>query len=456
MKNIEHYLNILSSIIWGPVMLIVLVGAGIYLTVGLRAIPWLRLGFSIRLLWRSRLPETGVAGEIPPFHALMTALSATVGSGNVAGVATAICLGGPGAVFWMWMTALFGMATKYSEAVLAVQFREVDELGRHVGGPMYYIQNGLGPAWKWLALLFSLFGTLAAFGIGNTVQANTVANAVKSTFLVPLWGSGLVMALLTGAVIIGGIRRLGAVAAKLVPFMALTYISGALIVILVNIEEVPGALATIIRDAFTGTAATGGFTGASVLMAVRFGMARGVFSNEAGLGSAPIAHAAAKTNDPVRQGLIATLGTFIDTIMICTMTALVIVLTGSWTTGKTGAALATHAFDSGLDQGGGAIVALGLMVFAFTTLLGWSYYGERCAEYLFGVGAIQPFRILWIILIPIGAVGDLGWIWLIADILNGLMALPNLIALLALSPVIFRITYDHPVFRKGLLISKYK
>jgi AGCS family alanine or glycine:cation symporter len=454
MKNIEHVLNVLSGIIWGPVMLVLLVGVGMYLTAGLRAIPWRRLGYSVRLLWRSRVPEPGVAGEIPPFHALMTALSATVGSGNVAGVATAIYLGGPGAVFWMWMTALFGMATKYSEAVLAVRFREVDELGRHVGGPMYYIRNGLGPSWHWLAILFSLFGTLAAFGIGNTVQANTVAIAVESSFHVPPWGSGLIMALLTGAVIIGGIRRLGSVAAALVPFMALAYMSGALFVILGNIEEVPAAFGTIFHNAFSGTAATGGFAGASVLMAIRFGVARGVFSNEAGLGSAPIAHAAAKTNDPVRQGLIAMLGTFIDTILVCTMTALVIVLTGSWTTGKTGAALATHAFDSGLPQVGGVVVTLGLMVFAFTTLLGWSYYGERCAEYLLGVRAIQPFRMVWVILIPIGAMGDLGWVWLVADILNGLMAVPNLIALLALSPIIFQVTRDHAVFRQASLFMK--
>ena len=434
--------------------MVLLVGVGMYLTAGLRAIPWRRLGYSVRLLWRSRIPEQGVGGEIPPFHALMTALSATVGSGNVAGVATAIYLGGPGAVFWMWMTALFGMATKYSEAVLAVRYREVDELGRHVGGPMYYIRNGLGPSWHWLAFLFSLFGTLAAFGIGNTVQANTVANAVESSFQVPTWGSGLLMAFLTGTVIIGGIRRLGSVAARLVPFMALAYMGGALIVIVGNIEEVPAALWTIMHHAFTGTAATGGFAGASVLMAIRFGVARGVFSNEAGLGSAPIAHAAAKTNDPVRQGLIAMLGTFIDTILICTMTALVIVLTGSWTTGKTGAALATHAFDLGLHQGGGVVVTLGLIVFAFTTLLGWSYYGERCAEYLFGVRAILLFRIVWVILIPIGAMGDLGWIWLVADILNGLMAVPNLIALIALSPIIFQVTRAHAVFGKASFFTK--
>ena len=448
MEQLEQFLNTLSGIIWGPFMLMLLVGVGIYLTIGLRAIPWRKLGYSFQLLWRGRVPEKGAAGEIPPFHALMTALSATVGSGNVAGVATAIYLGGPGAVFWMWMTALFGMATKYSEAVLAVRFREVDELGRHVGGPMYYIRNGLGPKWQWLAILFSLFGMVAAFGIGNTVQSNTVANAVESSFSVPPWAAGLVMALLTGAVIIGGIRRLGSVAATLVPFMALAYIGGALIIILANIEQVPAAFTTIISHAFTGTAATGGFAGATVLMAIRFGVARGVFSNEAGLGSAPIAHAAAKTNDPMGQGLIAMLGTFIDTIVVCTMTALVIVTTGAWTSGHTGAALATHAFDTGLPQIGGVVVTLALIVFAFTTLLGWSYYGERCAEYAFGVRAIHPYRVLWVIAIPIGAIGNLGSVWMIADILNGLMAVPNLIALVALSPIIFQITRTHPAISR--------
>ena len=449
MKHFEPLLQDLSDIIGGPLMLLLLVGVGIYLTVGIRALPWRRLGYSVTLLWNSRVSEPGVAGEIPPFHALMTALSATVGSGNVAGVATAIYLGGPGAVFWMWMTALFGMATKYSEAVLAVRYREIDELGRHVGGPMYYIRNGLGPRWHWLAGLFSLFGALAAFGIGNTVQANTVANAIETSYTVPPWVTGLLMALLTGAVIIGGIRRLGSVAAKLVPFMALAYLCGALIVIMMNFQQVPAALEMIISDAFTGTAASGGFAGASVLMAMRFGVTRGVFSNEAGLGSAPIAHAAAKTNDPVRQGLIAMLGTFVDTMVVCTMTALVIVITGSWMSGKTGAALATHAFDSTFHQMGGAIVALALMVFAFTTLLGWSYYGERCIAYLLGVRAIPAFRFLWVLVIPIGAMSDLGWVWLVAEILNGLMAIPNLVALAVLSPVIFTITREH-----GLLAQK--
>jgi AGCS family alanine or glycine:cation symporter len=450
METLKNFLNATSGIIWGPIMLTLLVGVGIYLTVGLRAITWRRLTFSLRLLWKSRSSVQGAKGDITPFQALMTALSATVGSGNIAGVGTAIYLGGPGAVFWMWVTALFGMASKYGEAVLAVHFREIDDLGNHVGGPMYYIQNGLGFHWRWLAVLFSIFGALAAFGIGNTVQANTVATAVESSLHLPVWVSGLVMALFTGAVIIGGVRRLGAVAATLVPFMAISYIAGALLIILVNLEQVPTALGTIIHHAFTGTAAAGGFAGATVLMAIHFGVARGLFSNEAGLGSAPIAHAAAKTNDPVHQGLIAMLGTFIDTIVVCTMTALVIILTGSWTSGQTGVALTSDAFNTGLAQGGGVVVTLALILFAFTTLLGWSYYGERCTEYLFGVRAIQPFRILWVIAIPIGAMGNLGVVWTIADILNGLMAIPNLIALLALSPIIFHLTRQHPIMKRLL------
>ena len=447
MQNVENSLNVVSAIIWGPIMLSLLVGVGIYLTIGLRALMWRRLAQGFRLLWQGRSPDIGQKGDITPFQALMTELAATLGTGNIAGVATAIFLGGPGAVFWMWVTALVGMATKYGEALLAVRYREVDELGNHVGGPMYYIRNGLGPRWRWLGGLFALFGTVAAFGIGNTVQANTVAQAVESAVRVPAWATGMVMAALTAAVIIGGIRRLGQVAEKLVPFMALVYLGGSFLIIGSHIGKVPGALVLIVTDAFTGSAATGGFAGATVLMAARYGVARGLFSNEAGLGSAPIAHAAAKTNDPVRQGMIASLSTFIDTIVVCTMTALVIVLTGAWTSGKTGAALSASAFDVGLFGVGRFVVMFALIVFAFSTLLGWSYYGERCAEYLFGVRAVLPYRIVWITLIPIGAVSKLGVIWLAADIMNGLMAIPNLIALLALSPVVFRMTREHPLTR---------
>lgn len=439
-------LNQVSSFVWGPAMLILLVGTGIFLTVGTAFIPLRKIGYGLRMLWAGRKPSAE-EGDISPFNALMTALAATVGTGNIAGVATAIALGGPGAVFWMWMTALVGMATKYAEAVLAVRYREVDSRGRYQGGPMYYIKNGLGEKWKWLAFLFAAFGTVAAFGIGNTIQANSVAQAVATNFDIPTWVSGGILAIFTALVLIGGVKRIGTVAGKLVPFMALAYVTGALVIIFMQFDQVPAAIGLIIGDAFTGTAATGGFAGASVMMAIRFGVARGVFSNEAGLGTAPIAHAAAKTNDPVRQGVIGMLGTFIDTIIICTMTALVIVLSAGWTqmdpaTGKqiTGAALTSLAFGQALPGIGNYVVTIGIMLFAYTTLLGWSFYGERCAEYIFGVKSITPYRVLWIISIPIGATAELNPLWLLADIMNGLMAIPNLIALLLLSPVVFKIT----------------
>lgn len=441
MQSLDSALKTISGVIWGPITLVLLLGVGVYLTVGLKFIAWRKLGSAFALLWRGRLGEGD--GDITPFQALMTALSATIGTGNIAGVATAIALGGPGAVFWMWLTALFGMATKYGEAVLAVRYREVDELGNYVGGPMYYIRNGLGRHWRWLGFLFALFGMTAAFGIGNMVQANSVADVVHTLFDFPVWVTGLVIAMLAGAVILGGIRRIAEVAAKLVPLMALAYIAGALTVIGLYVEQVPAAFRLIATHAFTGTAAAGGFVGSTLWAAIRFGVARGIFSNEAGLGSAPIAHAAAKTHDPVRQGMIGMLGTFIDTLVICTMTALVIVLTGVWRQGETGAALSALAFEQGLPGWGGYIVSFGLMLFAFTTILGWSYYGEKCAEYVFGVRIILFYRLLWIMAVPLGAMGKLGLIWLLADVMNGLMALPNLIALLLLSPVLFALTRDY-------------
>jgi len=373
----------------------------------------------------------------------MTSLSATIGTGNIAGVATAIALGGPGAVFWMWMTALFGMATKYAEAVLAVKYRETDEQGRHVGGPMYYIKNGLGAKWSWLAIIFAILGAIAAFGIGNMVQANSVADAVEAQFNIPVWVTGLALTILTAIVVLGGLKRIAIVASNLVPTMAIAYILGALFVIISHWQQVPEALLLIVTSAFTKTAATGGFAGAAVWAAIRFGVARGVFSNEAGLGSAPIAHAAAKTDSPVQQGMVAMLGTFIDTLIICTMTALVIILTGAWSSGETGAALSALAFNNAIPGVGGYIVVFGLVVFAFTTILGWSYYGERCAEFLFGVKIIWPYRVLWLCAIPVGAMGKLGVIWLLADVMNGLMAIPNLIALGLLSPVIFKATKQY-------------
>ncbi len=419
-------------------MLVMLFGVGLYLTFGLHAMPWRKLGAACKLLWRGRSVDKDIEGDISPFQALMTALSGAIGTGNIAGVATAIYLGGPGAVFWMWITALIGMATNFTEAYLAVRFREQDELGNYVGGPMYYIRNGLGPRWHWLGIVFALFAMFAAFGIGNTVQANSVADAAYTSFGIPAWLTGIVLALLTGAVIIGGIKRIGEVAGKLVPFMAIAYVLGAIGVIITLIDQVPATLALIVNDAFTGTAAAGGFAGASVWAALRFGIARGIFSNEAGLGSTPIAHAAARTNDPFKQGMVAMLGTFIDTIIVCTMTALVILMTGVWTSGETGASLSALAFHTGLPGPGDWIVTLGLILFAFTTLLAWSYYGERCAEFLFGVRVIFAYRLLWIGVIVIGAIGNLTVIWLLADVMNGLMAIPNLLALALLSPLVFR------------------
>ncbi len=440
MEIIHSILSQLSSFIWGPVMLALLLGVGIYLTIGLKLVPWLKIGHGFSLLLSGKADKD--QGEISPFQALMTALSATIGTGNIAGVATAIFLGGPGAVFWMWITALFGMATKYGEAVLAVKYREVDAEGRRVGGPMYYIKNGLGENWKWLGFLFALFGTVAAFGIGNMVQSNSVSDALHSNFGLSPTITGIVLALLVGLVILGGIKRIGDVAGKLVPIMAIAYVLGSLIIIFANFMHVGEALKLIVTSAFSSTAATGGFAGAAVWAAIRFGVARGVFSNEAGLGSAPIAHAAAQTNDPVRQGMIGMLGTFIDTLIVCTMTALVILLTGAWTSGETGASLSTLAYGQGI-AGGNYIVTFGLVVFAFTTLLGWSYYGERCAEFIFGVRVIIPYRILWVIAILTGALIKLELVWLLADVMNGFMAVPNLIALALLSPIIFRITQKY-------------
>lgn len=439
--SVSGLIGQLNEIVWGPAMLVLILGTGLYLMLGLGAMPLHRIGYGFRMLWRGRKSEA--EGDITPFNALMTSLSATVGTGNIAGVAAAIAIGGPGALFWMWCTALVGMATKYAEAVLAVRYRETDEQGNHIGGPMFYIKNGLKSHWAWLGTAFAIFGALAGFGIGNTVQANSVANALHSTFAIAPLATGIVMAVLVALVLIGGIRRIATVAGKLVPFMAISYILAGVVVLALNATAIPEAIALIVKHAFTPTAATGGFAGATVWAAIRFGVARGIFSNEAGLGSAPIAHAAAKTDSPVRQGTIAMLGTFIDTLVLCSITGLVIVVTGAWSSGETGAALSSSAFELALPGVGSYVVSLGLVLFAFTTLLGWSFYGEKCVEYLFGVRSIVPFRVLWIIAVPIGATAELDFIWLVADTLNALMALPNLLALLLLSPVVFKLTRDY-------------
>ncbi len=443
METISNLIEALNGLVWGKYMLVLILGTGLYLMVGLKAMPLRQLKYGFRMLWKGRQGKG--EGDVTPFNALMTSLAATIGTGNIAGVATAIFIGGPGALFWMWCTALLGMATKYAEAVCAVHYREVDEQGNHVGGPMYYIKNGLSRSWAWLGSAFAIFGALAGFGIGNMVQANSVAAALNSGvtgFGLPHWITGLVMAVLVALVLVGGIRRIAEVAGKLVPFMAAAYLCAGLIILTLNVTEIPAVLVLIVTDAFTPTAATGGFAGASIMLAIQMGVARGIFSNEAGLGSAPIAHAAAATDSPVRQGTVAMLGTFIDTIIICSITGLVIVISGAWTSGETGAVLSSVAFEQALPGFGGYVVTLGLSVFAFTTLLGWSFYGEKCVEYLFGVKSITPFRVLWIIAIPIGATVKLSFVWLVADTLNGLMALPNLLALLLLSPVVFSLTRE--------------
>lgn len=439
MSTFKTWLDSANAIAWGEPMLVLILGTGLFLTIGLRGMPLSKVGLAFRLMMRGR--RGAGAGDVSPFNALMTSLSATIGTGNIAGVATAIALGGPGALFWMWCTALVGMATKYGEAVCAVHFRVRDEQGAYSGGPMYYIRGGLKPHWHWLGFAFALFGALAGFGIGNMVQANSVVHALDSVFALPSWLSAAVMTVLVALVILGGVKRIGTVSGALVPLMSLGYLLAGLIIVLLNITEVPAALALIVKSAFTSTAAEGGFAGATVWLAIRYGVARGVFSNEAGLGSAAIAHAAAQTDNPVRQGVIAMLGSFIDTIIVCSVTGLAIVLTGVWTSGASGPALSVQAFDAALP-GGNLIVAVSLALFAFTTILGWSYYSERCVVYLLGTRALLPFRLLWVAAVPIGAQMELTVVWSLADLLNALMAIPNLIALLLLSPLIFRLTRE--------------
>jgi AGCS family alanine or glycine:cation symporter len=436
----EHVIDTVNTVVWGPVMLILLLGTGVFLSIGLRGITITRIPYAFGQLLKGR--KGSGEGEISPFNALMTALSSTVGTGNIAGVATAIGIGGPGALFWMWCTALVGMATKYAEAVLAVNYRETDAAGKKVGGPMYYIKNGLGKRWRPLAFLFALFGSLAGFGLANTVQSNTVSQVLLNNFDIPTMLSGLVMALMVALVLLGGIVRIAKVAGKLVPLMTMIYLLATFIILVMHLSEIPAALALIVDSAFNGTAATGGFAGATVMLALRMGVSRGIFSNESGLGSAPIAHAAAETNSPVRQGTIAMLGTFIDTLIICTMTGLVLIVSGVWTSDLQGAAMTLMVFDSTLPFGGN-ILSLCIALFAFTTMLGWSYYGERCAQFLLGPKVVLPFRILWVIGVFVGTQMSLGLVWKMSDALNGMMAIPNLLALLLLSPVVFKLTKQY-------------
>lgn len=439
-SQIEALVGSIGAFAWGPPMLIFLVGTGFYLTIALKGVQFSKLGYSLWLALVKRKEETAEPGDITHFQALMTALSATVGTGNIAGVATAIAAGGPGALFWMWITGLVGMATKYSEAVLAVKYRTTDEAGTMSGGPMYYIANGLG--WKWLGFTFAVFASIAAFGIGNMVQSNSVADAVHATFHVPMYVTGLVLMVLTALVILGGIKSIGKVTGTVVPVMIIFYVAGALLVLVLNIGAIPKAIALVFQEAFTPTAASGGFAGAGVMLAIRMGVARGIFSNESGLGSAPIAAAAAQTKHPVAQALVSMTQTFIDTIIVCTMTGLVLILTGAWDSGKTGAELTTLAFQSGF-AGGKYIVTIGLMLFAYSTILGWCYYGEKSIEYIFGDKAVKPYRYAFIIFVGVGAVAKLDFVWSLSDTFNGLMAIPNLIGLVALSPVIVKETRNY-------------
>lgn len=440
--QLEHILIIIRDFIWGPPLIILLVGTGLWLTIALRGIQFTRLGYALWLALVKRKEEGDQPGDITHFQALMTALSATVGTGNIAGVATAIAAGGPGALFWMWITGLVGMATKYAEAVLAVKYRVVDEEQTMSGGPMYYISRGLG--WKWLGVLFAIFASVAAFGIGNMVQSNSVAHAVTESFGIPSYLTGLVLMGATAMVILGGIRSIGKVTGILVPFMIVFYVGGALAIILLNLGNLPAAFRLIFEQAFKPTAAAGGFLGASLMMTIRAGVSRGVFSNESGLGSAPIAAAAAQTRHPVAQALVSMTQTFIDTIIVCTMTGLVLILTGTWNSGKDGAGLTSYAFGQGLPgEWGHLIVAIGLILFAYSTILGWSYYGEKSIEFLLGARAIRPYRWVFVCFVGLGAVANLNLVWTLADIFNGLMAFPNLVGLLALSGILVRETRQY-------------
>lgn len=428
-------LEAVAAWVWGPPLVLLLVGTGVYLTVRLRLLQIRLLPHALYLALVVRREPEDRPGDISHFQALMTALAATVGTGNIAGVATAVTMGGPGALFWMWVTGLFGMATKYAEAVLAVRYRRIDAFGTMCGGPMYYLTEGLGR--PGLGTAFALFGAVAAFGIGNTVQSNSVAQAAAASFGIEPWLTGVVLCVATAAVILGGIRSIGRAASALVPAMVVLYVGAGLYVLWRHAGAVPAALAMIVEHAFAPAAAVGGFAGAGVRAAIQMGIARGVFSNESGLGSSPIAAAAARTRHPVAQALVSMTQTFIDTLVVCTITGLVLLVTGAWTSGATGAELTARAFSLGLPgTTGHLIVTVSLILFAYTTLLGWSYYGEKCVEYLAGERTVAPYRVVFCLAAGLGAVVHLELVWAFADIMNGLMAVPNLIGLLGLAGVV--------------------
>ncbi len=435
----KDFLLAFDRFLWEGFLIYVLLGVGIYLTVRLKAMQVRYLPYALKLAFSRN--DDKAEGDISQFQSLMMALAATIGIGSIAGMATAVMAGGFGAIFWMWVVALIGMVTKYAEAILAVKFRKVDEKGRMAGGPMHYIEQGLG--WKWLASLFAICGTLSAFAGGNLTQSNSIAAAVYELFQVPPLWTGIVLSILTAAVILGGIRSLGKVNAYLVPIMALIYIGGGLVILTLKAHLIPESLYLIFRNAFTGHAAVGGFLGAGVMTALQLGIVRGISSNEAGLGSAPIAAAAAKTDFPGRQALISMTGVFLSSFIVCTITVLVICVTGVFGSADSegaalnGAPLVIRAFES-VIPGGSWIVAISIILFGYSTILGWSYYGEKCLEYLFGTRFLLPFRILFIAVVVAGSVLSLDVVWALVDIMNGLMAFPNLIGLLFLAPVVVK------------------
>ena len=430
------FFSAFASFMWGPWLLVLLLGTGFWLTIRLRGIQFRSLFYALRLTFSK---EREGEGDISHFGSLMTALAATVGIGNIAGVSTAVALGGPGAIFWMWITGLVGMATKYSEGLLAVKFRRINEKGEISGGPMYYLEEGLNK--KWLGMCFAAFGACAAFGIGNMVQANTTAIAVNESTGFNNVTIGMLLAILTGLVVIGGIKRIADVASYLVPFMIAIYFAGALIVIFRHIDQLGAGLTMVFDHAFTGTAANGGFVGATLANGIRYGVARGLFSNESGMGSAPIVAAAARTNHPCKQALVSMTGTLIDTLIVCSITAMAISSTGVWTSGETGVALTIQAFSAGLPgPWGDLLVTMGIIIFAFSTILAWEYYGEKCFEYLFGEKYISLYRYVWVFFVFIGAQIKLDMVWNISDAMNALMAIPNLIGLICLSGLLVRET----------------
>ena len=438
LETIEQSNTWLNGYVWGAPMIVLLMGTGVLLTILTGAVQFRYLGFALKEVL-GKLTQRGTGdGSVSPFQAVSTALASTVGVGNIAGVATALTLGGPGALFWLWISGVLGMCTKFAEIVIALHYREPDATGTMRGGAMYTLRKGLGL--PWLGAIFALLTSLAAFGIGNMVQANSVADSLQSSFGVSPMITGLVLAAVTAAVILGGIQRIGEVTQVLVPFMSVLYLGGGLLIIVLHIADIPAAVGLVFEGAFTGTAATGGFAGSTVALALRFGIARGLFSNEAGLGSAPMVHSAAQTDHPARQGLYGIFEVFVDTVLVCTVTGLAILVTDSWQSGMTGATLSGEAFRLGLPGVfGNTIVTSSLLLFSFSTLIGWSYYGETGIVYLFGAKAALPYRLLWLVFIYLGATGSLQLIWSVSDTLNGLMAIPNLVSVLFSIPILLKL-----------------